>query len=112
MLLVLDATSTRREMAKRAVASLQQVQAHLIGAVMNRVPTRGASSYYYYHYYNQYGHYYNQDGSSRRGRGDRRGHGGYGFLRRLRHGLRSLTGDRRPGQAPALSATHDSDERV
>ena len=108
VLLVLDATSTRREMAKRAVASLQQVQARLIGAVMNRVPTRGASSYYYYHYYNQYGHYYNQDGSSRRGRGDRRGHGGNGFVRRLRH----LTGNRRPSQAPALSATRDSDERV
>ncbi len=101
VLLVLDATSTHREMARRAVASLQQVQARLLGAVMNRVPTHGAGSYYYYHYYSHYGHYYHQDGSRRGGRGGRGG--GSGWARRLRH----LGGERRTGQAPAALAAQD-----
>jgi hypothetical protein len=107
VLLGLDATSTRREMAKRAVASLHLLQARLIGAVMNRVPTRGAGSDNYYHCYNHSGHYYNQDG----GRSDR-GHGGNGLLRPLCHGLSSLMGNRRPGPAPALTATRGADEAV
>ena len=64
VLLVLDAMATRREPARRAMASLQQVQARVVGAVLNRV-SRQRSGYYYYYYshYNDPG-----DGSRPRGR--------------------------------------------
>ncbi len=56
VLLVLRAGHTNRDMVKRTVAALQQVQAHIVGVVLNRMPTRG-HGYYYYHYY----YYYNYD---------------------------------------------------
>jgi succinoglycan biosynthesis transport protein ExoP len=56
VLMVLDAGTTRREIAQRALASLQQVQAGVIGAVLNRVPRRRSGYYYYY-----YNHDYNTD---------------------------------------------------
>jgi non-specific protein-tyrosine kinase len=63
VLLVLDASSTRREPARRGLASLQHVQARVVGVVLNRVPTRRAGYYYYY----SYGHYYRAaDSASRR----------------------------------------------
>lgn len=81
VLLVLDAYSTRRELAKRAVAGLQQVQARIVGVVLNRVATRGRGSYYYYYY----SHYYPSDGGSGR-QGNGKGKGGSprrGLLGRL-----------------------------
>jgi capsular exopolysaccharide synthesis family protein len=67
VLLVIDAGETRREVARRAVDNLQQVGAHLIGAVLNRVPTaRGG----YYHYYQGY---YDDGRKGRNGRKRRRG---------------------------------------
>lgn len=51
LLLVLEVGNTNREIAKRTVAALQQVNAHILGTVLNRMPTRGGG-YYYYHYYN------------------------------------------------------------
>jgi capsular exopolysaccharide synthesis family protein len=77
VLLVLDATNTRRELAKRAVASLRQVQAYIVGSVINRIPTSGAGSYYYYYYYSHYGNYY----GSQNGHGD----GAAGSGRQRRH---------------------------
>lgn len=56
VLLVLHAGRTDRDVVKRTVAALQQVQAHIVGVVLNRMPTRG-HGYYYYHYY----YYYNYD---------------------------------------------------
>ncbi len=56
VLLVLRAGHTNRDVVKRTVAALQQVQAHIVGVVLNRMPTRG-HGYYYYHYY----YYYNYD---------------------------------------------------
>ena len=56
VLLVLRAGHTNRDVIKRTVAALQQVQAHIVGVVLNRMPTRG-HGYYYYHYYS----YYNYD---------------------------------------------------
>jgi len=70
VLMVLDAGRTRREMAQRGLASLQQVQARVIGAVLNRVP-RGRSGYYYYYYY--YLEYSNDGGEHRSRRSHRRG---------------------------------------
>lgn len=54
VLLVLHAGRTDRDVIKRTVAALQQVQAHIVGAVLNRMPARGRgySSYHYYYYYN------------------------------------------------------------
>jgi capsular exopolysaccharide synthesis family protein len=51
VLLVLRVGHTNRDVVKRTVAALQQVQAHIVGIVLNRMPTRG-HGYYYYHYYN------------------------------------------------------------
>jgi succinoglycan biosynthesis transport protein ExoP len=64
VLLVIDAGRTRRDAAAKAVESLRAVNARLVGAVINRMPTRGAGSYYYYHYYKDYG--YGQDGKGQR----------------------------------------------
>ncbi len=65
VLLVLDASSTRREIARRAVEALRRVNARIIGAVLNRMPLQGNG--YYYYYYN-YENYYNSDTpGSRRG---------------------------------------------
>lgn len=49
VLLVLSAKDTRRELARRALASLEQVHARVIGVVLNRV-SRERSGYYYYYY--------------------------------------------------------------
>jgi len=48
VLLVLDAGKTRREMALHALTGLRQVQARVIGVVLNRMPSRSPGSYYYY----------------------------------------------------------------
>lgn len=69
VLLVLDAGETRRDVAQRAVESLRQVDANLIGVVLNRVPSRRGSGYYYYyrHYYGNY----DGNGQKRKRRGRR-----------------------------------------
>lgn len=74
VLLVLDVGSTRRGAARQAVESLQQVGGKVVGAVLNRVPTRGRG-YYYYHYRDYYS-------GSERPHG-RRQRGLPGLLRRL-----------------------------
>jgi capsular exopolysaccharide synthesis family protein len=67
VLLVVDAGETRRDVVQRAAESLQQVGAHLIGVVLNRVSTgRGG---YYYHYYQQY---YDDNGYQKQKRRKRR----------------------------------------
>jgi non-specific protein-tyrosine kinase len=58
LLLVFYADRTRRELAKRALEALRQVQARVVGAVLNRVPARGRGYYYYYYHYYHYGAYY------------------------------------------------------
>ena len=51
VLMVLHAGKTSRDVVKRSLAALQQVHAHVIGVVLNRMPLRGGG-YYYYHHYN------------------------------------------------------------
>ena len=51
VLLVVDAGSTRRVLARRAIEALKQVNARVIGVTLNRMP-RGGGYYYYYHYKN------------------------------------------------------------
>jgi succinoglycan biosynthesis transport protein ExoP len=69
VLMVFGAGTTRREMAHRALAALQQANAHVVGVLLNRVPIN-ASGYYYYYY--RYGYRYNYNyrtGSDDRGGG-------------------------------------------
>ncbi len=64
VLLVLHAGRTDRDVVKRTVAALQQVQAHIVGVVLNRMPTRGHGYYYHYYYYYNYDYahkYYRRD---------------------------------------------------
>lgn len=71
VLMVIRAGETRRDVARQAVEALQQVNARLIGALLNRVPTR-SGGYYYYYYYDHYGRHYGYgdgDGTSAGGSG-------------------------------------------
>jgi non-specific protein-tyrosine kinase len=64
VLLVFKASHTPRKAARRAVESLRQVGANVIGAVLNAVPTPRGRDYYGY-----YGYYQDRDaGRKRRGR--------------------------------------------
>ena len=74
VLMVVEAGRTRRDAGAKAVETLRTVQARLVGALINRVPTRGSGAYYYYYYY--YGKDY--------GDGQRRKRGRSGFLGRSR----------------------------
>ena len=47
IILVLDAQSARRETVKRAAQLLQQAHTPIVGAVINKVPTRGKGYYGY-----------------------------------------------------------------
>jgi succinoglycan biosynthesis transport protein ExoP len=66
VLLVIDVLKTRRDAAKRAVDALRQVNARILGLVMNRVPARGRGYYYYHYYYYYYSHGYGSEQGSRR----------------------------------------------
>jgi capsular exopolysaccharide synthesis family protein len=58
ILLVLKAGVTHREQAKRAIRSLRDVKAHVIGALLNHVDSKGGkyqSEYYAYNYHRTYG---------------------------------------------------------
>jgi succinoglycan biosynthesis transport protein ExoP len=57
--LVVRAFDTRRELARRAVRNLQDVDANVVGTVLNALnPGRGTGyqQYYYYHYYGKSGY--------------------------------------------------------
>jgi capsular exopolysaccharide synthesis family protein len=86
VVMVLEAGKTRRPFAQRALEALNRVNAHVVGAVLNRVPTRGFGYYYYSDYHYQY-----DDPDARRrddGRDDGRSQGDgtapRGLLRRRR----------------------------
>lgn len=57
-LLVIQANQTTREMLRKAVSLLKDVNVHLFGGILNNlnVSRRGAGGYYY-HYYRQHGNY-------------------------------------------------------
>ncbi|MCF8566821.1 CpsD/CapB family tyrosine-protein kinase [Alicyclobacillus tolerans] len=48
---VVDAQNTNRVMAKKAVDSLQQIGARILGVVLNKAKRNAKDSYYYYNYY-------------------------------------------------------------
>jgi capsular exopolysaccharide synthesis family protein len=64
VLLVVDAGKTRRPAAMRAVERLTDVGGNVLGAVVNRLPSRGDGYYYNYYYYRSY---YSHDDGSRNG---------------------------------------------
>jgi len=51
VLLVVDAGTTRREVAQRGKEQLDKVGANILGATLNKLSARGAGGYYYYYYY-------------------------------------------------------------
>ena len=51
MLLVVDAGTTRREVAQRGKEQLDKVGANILGGGLNKLSHRGAGGYYYYYYY-------------------------------------------------------------
>lgn len=57
VLLVVRVGKTSRELVKRALATLQQVQGDVLGVVLNFMPAKGGG-YYYYSYYSYYSKYY------------------------------------------------------
>jgi succinoglycan biosynthesis transport protein ExoP len=69
VLLVIDAGETAQDVARRAAESLQQVGAHLIGVVLNKVPTRRGGGYYYYQKYYDDGHEKQKRRKRRRAKG-------------------------------------------
>ncbi|WP_423224675.1 polysaccharide biosynthesis tyrosine autokinase [Candidatus Amarolinea aalborgensis] len=54
VLLILDSGVTRREAARRAMEALRRVNARVVGAILNRLPTSGGGYYYYYYYHGRY----------------------------------------------------------
>ncbi|WP_236011662.1 CpsD/CapB family tyrosine-protein kinase [Alicyclobacillus fructus] len=53
VLFVIDSQKSHRNHVKRAVQTLQQVDAHLLGVVLNRVKRSRTDAYYYYYRYYQ-----------------------------------------------------------
>jgi capsular exopolysaccharide synthesis family protein len=50
VILVIEVGRTHRDLAQRTLASLHQVQAHVAGVVLNRMPLHGAGHSYYHNY--------------------------------------------------------------
>jgi succinoglycan biosynthesis transport protein ExoP len=48
VILVVEAGQSHREMARQAIANLEQAGANILGGVLNRVPQKGGGYYYYY----------------------------------------------------------------
>jgi non-specific protein-tyrosine kinase len=65
VLLVVAAGRTRRSEARRAIAALRQVDARVLGVVLNKMPKAHKGTYYYYY---DYGYGYSRDA----GKGDRK----------------------------------------
>jgi non-specific protein-tyrosine kinase len=67
VLLVVEMGRTRTEIVRRAVGVLKQVNAKLLGVVMNKI-NRARGGYYYYYYYQNYYYYDSGDGEQRAGK--------------------------------------------
>ncbi|MCL6454240.1 MAG: CpsD/CapB family tyrosine-protein kinase [Alicyclobacillus sp.] len=52
VLFVVDAQNTNRKLAQKAVSSLRQINARVLGTVLNRMKHEPGDGYYYYSYYN------------------------------------------------------------
>ncbi len=94
VLFIVDAQRTRREMAKRAVTALRQVNASIIGVLLNRMPTRQSDYYYYYYYENYYGY-------------DSGGPGSDNLSTRVGNSLKERIGNTRAGRRAPGNQVHD-----
>ena len=84
VMLVVDARRTSCDVARRALDALDQVQARVVGIVLNRMPTRGGGTYYYYYHY---GHYYGAENGHHNGSDGHLSRGGLqGAFRKWRSG--------------------------
>jgi len=77
VLLVVDAGSTRREVAQRGKEQLDKVGANVLGAALNKLSHRGAGGYYYYYYYSS-----EEGGEPKKRRRSRREPGVVGAIKR------------------------------
>jgi capsular exopolysaccharide synthesis family protein len=68
VLFVIGADMTSRHAARRAVDSLEQAQAHFIGAALNRVDLDRNAYYYSQYYRREYAAYYQSSGAARSAR--------------------------------------------
>jgi succinoglycan biosynthesis transport protein ExoP len=66
VILVVQAASTRRDMARRASEQLNHVRANIIGTILNKVNFK--REHYYYSYYSLYNYYYTPEGRKKRRR--------------------------------------------
>lgn len=64
VILVIRSGQTTKEALRRARDLLLQVNARVMGVVVNAVDLRSAGSYYYYYYGSKYGHYYSDSTES------------------------------------------------
>ena len=66
VLLVVRAGQTKVHIARDAVARLQKVDAHTVGAVINGVGSKKGYDYYRYNYYYNYDYYYSDNGEKKK----------------------------------------------
>ena len=104
VLLVLDVGQTRRDAARRAVEGLQQVNARIVGVLLNRMPTKGGGYYYYYYYYSSD---YSSDDHHR---GSGRGKGLWGRRKKRKRRSRKQTVE--PTSAPPPPAPQPAQTSV
>ncbi|MCP4598932.1 MAG: polysaccharide biosynthesis tyrosine autokinase, partial [Proteobacteria bacterium] len=66
-LLIVKSLQTTREAAKHAVSVLADIDANILGAVLNDLDlsNRKYGQHYYYYYYKKYGYYYGKDEETR-----------------------------------------------
>lgn len=84
-MLVVDAGTTRREVAQRGNEQLDKVGANILGAALNKLSHRGAGGYYYYYYYSS-----EEGGEPREKRRRRRSRRETGVVGAIRHWAASL----------------------
>jgi len=86
-LLVVDAGTTRREVAQRGREQLDKVGANLLGAALNKLSHRGRGGYYYYYYYSS-----GEGGERRKKRRHKRSRGGTGIMGAIKRWMTNLSG--------------------
>lgn len=87
VLLVVDAGTTRREVAQRGREQLDKVGANLLGAALNKLSHRGRGGYYYYYYYSS-----GEGGERRKKRRHKRSRGGTGIMGAIKRWMTNLSG--------------------
>jgi capsular exopolysaccharide synthesis family protein len=66
VILVVEANQTRKPVVMQAVTRLRQVQANILGGIVNKLDLRKAGYGYYYYYYSDYGYYADDEYDARK----------------------------------------------